>query len=419
MKAQIIFLILIVVFCSSCSKESTSRLEIIDKNKKAKIDSLLNRYLDLNRFSGVVLISNKKSIIYHESFGLANYETNRPFTDRTAFKVGEVSELITSALVNEMVHKGDFQLSDKVSDYLPEIKGEFTINNLLNHKTDLPSIASIEKQNPDLEYSIVEYANSAKGGPNESEKSELNYNILGLLIEKVSGKGFQENVLDYTERLLLKDTYLQRTDTAQEATGHLYYNYRGNGLELQESSVYDMEMAFSSRGIKSSANDLTKIVHSEPERDVEIEGYLGKDGFSYSVFYQAEDGLAIIVLSNRRHPVAKEISNSIDSIMKGASYKVPLKRDPVDINPELLNNYLGKYRLNKFVNFEVIKENDSLFVLLGPNKVALIPQSENQFYMLDNDASMRFVEGTTNKVNSVVLLNGFIDSEEKAFKIEK
>ena len=123
---------------------------------------------------------------------------------------------------------------------------------------------------------------------------------------------------------------------------HLYYNYRGNGLELQESSVYDMEMAFSSRGIKSSANDLTKIVHSEPERDVEIEGYLGKDGFSYSVFYQAEDGLAIIVLSNRRHPVAKEISNSIDSIMKGASYKVPLKRDPVDINPELLNNYLGK-----------------------------------------------------------------------------
>lgn len=419
MKYKLSFLLLTVLFLTSCGSENTPQVEILTKSKKAEIDSLLNRYLDLERFSGVVLISDKNAKIYQKSVGLANYETNKPFSDRTAFKIGEISELVTSELINELAPKGTIQLTDKVSKYIPEVKGGFIIKDLLTHKTNLPTIAKIEEQNPNLKYSTLEFVNLVEGESNESGKSELNYNLLGLLIEVVTGKSFQENLLDFGKSRSLVNTYFQKSDSTQEATGYQFHNFRGKGLELQKSPTYDLDVAFSSRGVKSTADDLSKIIHANPERDVEINGFLADDGFSYSVFYKADEDLAIIVLSNRRHPVAKEISNAINSILKGRSYKVPLRRNPVNINPELLENYSGKYKLNEYVSFEVIREKDSLFVLLGPNKVALLPQSENQFYMLDNDASMRFEADSTNKVNSVVLLNGFIDSDEIAYRVEE
>lgn len=417
-KKSTIFLQLIILFLISCRNDNGSQNEIIEDDKKAKIDSLLSRYVDLDRFSGTVLICNKKSITYHESFGFANYEANTPFSNRTAFKIGEVSELVITNIIDDLTQKGKFQLSDKVSKYLSGMNADYTISDLLNHQTNLPNIEAIKKMNPDMAYSTLIYANEAENDSSRNGKSDLNYNLLGLLIEEVSGKSFNENLLAYSNRLSLSDTYFQRTDSTNEAKGYLHYNYRGNGLELKESPTYDLEVAFSSRGIKSSAVDLSKIIHSQPEKDIEIFGYLPNDGFSYSVIHEAGDEIAIIVLSNRRHPVAKEISKAVNSILNGQDYMVPLRRNPVDINPNLLNDYVGKYKLNEFVEFEVIKEVDSLFVLLGPNKVALIPQSKNQFYMLNNDASMRFEEDSTNTVNRVVLLNGFIDSDEEAFKIK-
>ena len=49
--------------------------------------------------------------------------------------------------------------------------------------------------------------------------------------------------------------------------------------------------------------------------------------------------------------------------------------------------------------------------MLGNNKVHLIPQSSNQFYMKQTDASMRFLRNSTGVVNEVILLNGFINGD--------
>lgn len=216
----------------------------------------------------------------------------------------------------------------------------------------------------------------------------------------------------------MENTYFQKEDSSV-AIGYLFHNYRGKGLELQQSPSFNPEIAFSSKGIKSTANDLMKIATTGVIKELEITGYLENDGFSYSLINQPKDKITIIVLSNRRHPVAKEISNSIEAILKDKEYKMPLSRKPFSINSKLLENYSGKYTLNENVSFEVVNAEDSLFVLLGPNKVALIPQSNNQFYMEDNDASMRFNRDSTGIINSVYLLNGFVDSQEKAVRIEK
>ncbi len=293
-----------------------------------------------------------------------------------------------------MAIRDKFQLTDKISKYITEIKSDLTINDVLNHKPNF-AIESSDKH----------------------ERNDLDYNSLGLLIEKISGKSFQENIEEYSKDLGLENTYFQKVDSTL-AIGYLYHNYQGNGLELQRSPVSNLENIFSSNGLKSTAKDLAKVINSNSENELAIDGYLENDGFSYSIVNNPKIKLAIIVLSNRRHPISDEISNSINAIIQDKAYRLPLARKPFIIKPDLLNDYHGKYVLNKNVTFEVLNENDSLFVLLGSNKVSLIPQSENQFYMIDMDASMRFVRDSTEKVTQVVLLNGFVNSQERATKLE-
>lgn len=392
-----------------------SKVEHLEKSKIEKIHILANRYLELNRFSGVILVTRNNSIIYNESFGFADYESKKPFSDKTTFKIGRISELITENMVWEMANNGDFQLSDSISKYIPEIDADLTINDLLNHNTHLPSIQQIQQKNPELKYATIAYANLGLNASETSEISDLDYNILGLLIEKISGTSFQKNIQNYSTKLGLENTYFQKQDTAL-AVGYLYNNYRGNGDELHKSPSADLDITFSSNGLKSTAKDLIKIIN--PNKELDIYGYLENDGFSYSLVNDPKIQTTIVILSNRRHPVAREMSTAINQILQDKEYRLPLLRKPYAIDKKLLNEYSGTYALNQNMNFNVVNENDSLFVILGPNKVHLIPQSDNQFYMEQTDASMRFLRDSTNLVNEVVLLNGFLDGD-KAYRLGK
>lgn len=88
-----------------------------------------------------------------------------------------------------MAKKDKIQLSHKISKYIPEIKSDLTINDLLNHKTNLASIQVILEQNPELEYSTIEYVNLAVKSTDKSERSDLDYNILGLLFGLIGPDG--------------------------------------------------------------------------------------------------------------------------------------------------------------------------------------------------------------------------------------
>ncbi len=408
MTNKIIYLSILILSFVSCKTETKSKSKVLEKPKSEKIDNLAIRYLELNRFSGVILITKGDTTIYNNEFGLADYENDKPFSNKTTFKIGEISELVTSNIIQKMAKNGKFQKSDMVSKYLPEIKSDFTINDLLNHKTNLQTLQTIQEQNPELEFSTIEYANLAIQSSDKSERSELNYNILGLLIEEISGKTFKENINNYSKELSLENTYFQKPDSSL-AVGYLYHNYRGNGPELQKVPDSNSDITFSSNGLKSTANDLAKIINSNSKDILEIDGYLKNDGFSYSIVNNPKTKIAIIVLSNRRHPIAKEISTSITEILENKKYALPLARKQIDIDKKLLNDYSGIYSLNENMNIEVINENDSLFVMFGPNKIHLLPQSENQFYMEQTDGSMRFLRDTNNSVNEVVLLDGFLE----------
>ena len=117
----------------------------------------------------------------------------------------------------------------------------------------------------------------------------------------------------------------------------------------------------------------------------------------------------MIVLSNRRHPVAGEMAESIENLWRRWPYQLPLLRKETDISPALLKDYAGSYEMGPENELKVVFQNDSLFVLMGPQKVHLKPQSENQFFMDNSEAAIRFEKDSTGNVATAVLLDGLLE----------
>jgi CubicO group peptidase (beta-lactamase class C family) len=338
----------------------------IDKiDKIDKIDSLANRYLELGRFSGTILIAQDDSIFFNKSFGLADYITVKEFTDSTAFKIGHLSELFTEAMIKDLINQNLIKSNEKIATYIPQIKHDFTVEELLNHKSKLQTIAQIEDTNPNKLYSTIEYVNLSKSNNKDDKgletKSELDYNILGLLIEKITNKSFSEVLEEYAQKWNLESTYFKKADTTHLAIGYLFYNHRNQGLKLKPSPKYQDDSVFSSRGIKSTAQDIFKFTKQLPNKSLDKEGYLMNEGFSYSLIKTEKDESkkrTILILSNRKHPVAREMSESIEKILNNEKYELPLLRQEIAINPNLLKEYEGTYSMNENMSLTFIAERE-------------------------------------------------------------
>lgn len=392
-----LFSIAILLVCCDINQIPASYF----KHQEQLLDSLGQRYWQANRFSGTILVAQQDTLLYHKDFGLADYEKQAPFSTNTAFKIGEVSHYFTSQIIRELDKEGIISLGDKMSDYLVELNTDFTIEQVLLNQAGLPQ----ERLN-EANTSIFQQINHIKLDSNNTAPSNLGYHLLGLLIEKASKMTFEEAIQEYLAAYDLKHTFYKQANTslAQGYTG--FNNKRGQGLERERVVSYQLVKMFSSRGIKASAKDVWKILQPLPA--AYTFGFLANDGFSYCVSKKM-DGQIIIVLSNYRHPVAEEMVKSIEAILHKQAFDLPLLRLPIDINKNLLPDYKGTYEINPSFTFEVTSTADSLYVSLFGQTSSLIPQATDQFFLVDSDASMRFVRDANQQVSGVMLYDGFLE----------
>lgn len=383
--------------------------QLLDSQESA-IEELAERYATLNRFNGVVLLADfKGNILFEKYYGMADYESEEVFTKETAFKVGSITEFYTKAILKKMEKEGLIRPYQTITHYLPELRSIASVDDFIHHRTGFGIMEEIKKAHPDSSLSIVDYANLASVDTS-NKYSDLGYNILGLLIEKVSNKSYQEAIETYLSDLDLTNTYYQGK-SAKVAKGYTgYQNAGGEGLVLTPSLSYNEAEAFSSIGIKTTAQDLLKLVNTMPV--VYKFGYLMNDGFSYCLSKHANGNYVTIILSNYRHPVAEEITNSINSILNGDEYKLPLLREAVSIDTNVLADYNGTYKMNEHFSFNVIAEGETLYIEMGPNKQILYPQSEKQFFLQEADAAIEFIRDENNKVKGAILKDGFIKGQE-------
>src|SRR5437867_2981639 len=237
------------------------------QDKASKIDQLISLYNKYGQFNGSALVADNGRVIYKKGFGLANMEWNIPNAPDTKFRLGSITKQFTATLILQLVEQGKIRLDGKITDYLQDYRqdtgAKVTIHNLLSHTSGIPSYTSLPGffQNVSLNpFAVDDFIKEYASGDLEFESgtkfvySNSGYFLLGAIIEKVTGKPYEqvlrENIFD---PLGMKNTGYDHFGTiiGKRATG---YTKTPSGYET--APYLDMSIPYAAGSLYSTVEDL-------------------------------------------------------------------------------------------------------------------------------------------------------------------
>ena len=186
---------------------SLCRLDGADQRAK-QVDKLLKN-LVAGREPGVaVLVAKDGRAVYNSSRGVADLQAMRPIDFRTSFRLASVTKQFTAAAVMLLIRDGKLRYEDRLTDLFPdfpEYGRAITIQNLLNHTSGVPDFEELmpayDRTLPveDVQISdagVLDLLKRLKAGwfvPGALWRySNSGYVLLGLIVEKASGRSFPD-----------------------------------------------------------------------------------------------------------------------------------------------------------------------------------------------------------------------------------
>jgi len=224
----------------------------------------------------LVLISNGE--VFDEHYAGIENEIGRD----TMFQTASMSKWITANCVMHLVQEGSLDLDRPIADYLTRWQlpnsefdnGKITVRLLLSHMAGLTDGLGFgdyepEEAVPTLEESLtrprasqgreVEIKLGLEPGT-EFKYSGGGYLLLQLLIEEISGEGFE----DYSQRAILEPLGMSRSTFGYIAEWEdISKSYDADG---QTATLYRYA-AKGATGFATSAVDMTRFVQSQVARD--------------------------------------------------------------------------------------------------------------------------------------------------------
>ena len=124
----------------------------------------------------------------------------------------------------------------------------------------------------------------------------------------------------------------------------------------------------------------------------------------------------MVVLSNNVSAPAFTIGRGLAAIALGEPIDLPVVKTPISVHPNLLNTYVGTYKIKDGLFRTITFQNGGLYSQRadGP-PMKIMPESENRFFFAhDHTATLEFVGNSDGQVTGIVLhLIGTESSEER------
>src|SRR5215467_12543746 len=161
------------------------------------VDAIINQAISDGNIPGAVLVvGHNGKVIYRKAYGNRALEPKRePMTLDTIFDLASLTKVIaTTTAVMQLVEQGKVRLNDPVAKYLPEFaqngKDDITVRQLLTHYSgmapDLDLGTAWEGKSTAYQLASVEPPETTPGSG--FVYSDINFIMLGALVEKVSGQ---------------------------------------------------------------------------------------------------------------------------------------------------------------------------------------------------------------------------------------
>lgn len=216
---------------------STPEAEGMSATKLAKVGEIMNGFIkDKKIAGGIVLIARNGKLVFQEAYGLRDRERSLPVERDTIFRIYSMSKAITSAAALILVDEGKLDLNAPVSKYLPEFaetqvfendkprpaKSPITVKDLFRHTSGITygnaagsateklfeAVDVLDTQS-DLPLMATKLGDiPLEFDPGTKWKYGASIDVLGLLVQEISGKPLEEFL---AERIFKP---LSMTDTA-------------------------------------------------------------------------------------------------------------------------------------------------------------------------------------------------------------
>jgi D-alanyl-D-alanine carboxypeptidase len=230
-----------------------------------EIDSVVQKAIDARVIpaAGVAVVRGGK-VLLAKGYGTADLEANTPANERTAFQIASVTKQFTAAGLMLLVEENKIKLDDTLGKYLPDVPAKWsgvTIRQLLNQISGIPNYTAGGKLLSDKTYTHDEIIALVRDAPMSFEPgtrwgySNTNYFLLGMVIEKVSGKAYP----NYMRERIFKPLGMNSTviNTTGLKINNAAVGYTFNGGKWEKTWV-DPSQPFSAGAIVSTAEDMAK-----------------------------------------------------------------------------------------------------------------------------------------------------------------
>ena len=199
----------------SSSEETTSGRDRFSADNLQQLDSTIAQVLEDKDLPGVlVAVSVPGEGEYVSALGKANLDTGAEPQLTDQFRIGSVTKTFVATAILQLVDQGQLSKSDTLSNWYPDFPNadEITIDDLLRMRSGIADYWDEEtiKQyydnplenvtNEDIIRATAAKAEQFEPPDEETKYTDTNYNILGAILEKVSGKDIATQL---TENILI------------------------------------------------------------------------------------------------------------------------------------------------------------------------------------------------------------------------
>ncbi len=443
-----------VVSAGQASSPSAAQIEAILKSRVGDRQGL-------GIAVGLIDALGKRTVV---SVGSAGEGPARALDGNTVFEIGSVTKVFTSALLADMVRRGEVGLDDPVAKLLPasvrvpsKDGHDITLLSLSTHTSGLPrmpgNFTPKDAENPYADYTVDElyqFLGSwqlTRAVGETYEYSNLGAGLLGHALAARLGKSYEAAV---TERILrplgMKDTAITLSPgmSARMSVGH---TARGDvtpnwdlptlaGAGALRSTVNDM-LTFLAANLGSGPAEIRESLaatriprhdtgsvpgqiglawHIRTGQDVVVTWHNGgTGGFHSFIGFDNKRRIAVVVLHNSAASIDDIGFHLVDAQFPLAVVAAPAKpRVAIKVAATTLETYVGQYALAPTFVITVTREGDQLFVqATGQPRFPIFAETETAFFLKVVDAQVTFVKDASGRTVELILHQNGQDQRAK------
>lgn len=220
MRNNRLFFICVTIFILACgifSDEEPVGVDLVVETEpvsgvergvaSAEVDAMMTSYFSSDAPGAAVMVIQNGEIVHENGYGLADVENEIVITSNTIFHLGSVGKQFTALGIMMLAEDGYLKYDAPIGEYLPELEWmseEVTVRHLLHHTSGVLGydesdeiydalVASAERPSNQNLLNVLAQVGGMQTNPgDEFNYSNTGYDILGALIERLSGQTYAD-----------------------------------------------------------------------------------------------------------------------------------------------------------------------------------------------------------------------------------